>query len=120
MKIHLRHVLTSAIGSLAVALSFSASAQIPSELVGKSIKIIVPQAAGGASDAISRMMAAELSQRWSTTIVVENRPGAGGNIGSEAVAKSPGDGTTWLMSYSGTHAINHPYTKKCHLTWSKT
>jgi len=112
MKVNFRHVLKTAVGSVAVALSFSAAAQIPSELVGKSIKIIVPQAAGGASDAISRMMAAELSQRWNTTIVVENRPGAGGNIGSEAVAKSPGDGTTWLMSYSGTHAINPSLYKK--------
>ena len=112
MKVNFRHVLKTAAGAVAVALSFSAAAQIPSELVGKSIKIIVPQAAGGASDAISRMMAAELSQRWNTTIVVENRPGAGGNIGSEAVAKSPGDGTTWLMSYSGTHAINPSLYKK--------
>ena len=112
MKVNFRHVLKTAVGVVAVACSFSAAAQIPSELVGKSIKIIVPQAAGGASDAISRMMAAELSQRWNTTIVVENRPGAGGNIGSEAVAKSPGDGTTWLMSYSGTHAINPSLYKK--------
>lgn len=104
--------MTVALGLLAASLSFNASAQIPSELVGKSIKIVVPQAAGGASDAISRMMAAELSQRWGTTIVVENRPGAGGNIGSEVVAKSPGDGTTWLMSYSGTHAINPSLYKK--------
>ena len=100
------------IGMMAAALSFSSVAEIPAELVGKSIKIIVPQAAGGASDAISRMMAAELSQRWNTSIVVENRPGAGGNIGSEMVAKSPGDGTTWLMSYSGTHAINPSLYKK--------
>lgn len=104
--------MTVALGLVAASLSFNASAQIPSELVGKSIKIVVPQAAGGASDAISRMMAAELSQRWGTTIVVENRPGAGGNIGSEVVAKSPGDGTTWLMSYSGTHAINPSLYKK--------
>lgn len=112
MKKNIRHAATSIFGILAISLSLSATAQIPSELVGKSIKIIVPQAAGGASDAISRLMAAELSQRWSTTIVVENRPGAGGNIGSEVVAKSPGDGATWLMSYSGTHAINPSLYKK--------
>jgi tripartite-type tricarboxylate transporter receptor subunit TctC len=109
MKITLRNIATTlaaVFGLVSAPLSFNALAQIPSELAGKSIKIIVPQAAGGASDAISRLMAAELSQRWNTTIVVENRPGAGGNIGSEAVAKSPSDGTTWLRSYSGTHAIN--------------
>lgn len=112
MKLKFRNFAAPLIGMMAAALSFSSVAEIPAELVGKSIKIIVPQAAGGASDAISRMMAAELSQRWNTSIVVENRPGAGGNIGSEMVAKSPGDGTTWLMSYSGTHAINPSLYKK--------
>ena len=112
MKLNFRYFAMPVIGLISAALSFSAIADIPVELVGKPIKIIVPQAAGGASDAISRMMAAELSQRWNTSIVVENRPGAGGNIGSEAVAKSPGDGTTWLMSYSGTHAINPSLYKK--------
>lgn len=112
MKLNFRYFAMPVIGLISAALSFSAIADIPAELVGKPIKIIVPQAAGGASDAISRMMAAELSQRWNTSIVVENRPGAGGNIGSEAVAKSPGDGTTWLMSYSGTHAINPSLYKK--------
>jgi tripartite-type tricarboxylate transporter receptor subunit TctC len=51
-------------------------------------------------------MAQELTKRWGIPVVVENRPGAGGNIGSDAVAKSTPDGTTWLMSYSGTHSIN--------------
>jgi tripartite-type tricarboxylate transporter receptor subunit TctC len=89
--------------------SFSASiaiAQVPPALAGKSVKIIVPQTAAGASDSISRLMAAELTKRWGISVIVENRPGAGGNIGSDAVAKSAPDGTTWLMSYSGTHAIN--------------
>lgn len=112
MKKNLRQLTAAIFGTVAMSISLNAMAQIPSELVGKSIKIIVPQAAGGASDAISRLMAAELSQRWNTTIVVENRPGAGGNIGSEVVAKSPGDGTSWLMSYSGTHAINPTLYKK--------
>ena len=106
MKLNFRHLSASIFGVVLTALSLPVFAQIPAELVGKSIKIIVPQAPGGASDAIARLMANELSQRWSTTIVVENRPGAGGNIGSEAVAKSAPDGATWLMSYSGTHAIN--------------
>ena len=84
----------------------AAYAQVPQSLAGKQIKIIVPQTAGGASDAIARIMAQELSKRWGIALVVENRPGAGGNIGSDTVAKSAPDGTTWLMSYSGTHAIN--------------
>lgn len=100
-------VLASAISLIAtVGLTTGAQAQVPAELSGKSIKIIVPQTAGGASDALARIMAAELSKRWGSNIVVENRPGAGGNIGSDQVAKSSPDGTTWLMSYSGTHSIN--------------
>lgn len=119
MKINLRQFWSATIGATALSLSLSATAQIPPELTGKSIKIIVPQTAGGASDAIARLMASELSQRWNTTIVVENRPGAGGNIGSEVVAKSPGDGTTWLMSYSGTHAINPSLYKKMSFDMAK-
>ena len=95
----------------AIAVSLMASApivfaQAPQALAGKPIKIIVPQTAGGASDAIARIMGQEVSKRWGNSVVVENRPGAGGVIGSDAVAKSSPDGTTWLMSYSGTHSIN--------------
>jgi len=86
--------------------SATALAETPKALTDKQIKIIVPQTAAGASDAIARIMAQELSKRWGIPVVVENRPGAGGNIGSDVVAKSVPDGTTWLMSYSGTHAIN--------------
>jgi tripartite-type tricarboxylate transporter receptor subunit TctC len=89
-----------------MCLTGPATAQVPQVLTGKQIRIIVPQTAGGASDAIARIMGVEFSKRWGIPVVVENRPGAGGNIGSDNVAKSVPDGTTWLMSYSGTHAIN--------------
>jgi len=119
MNINIRQIAVTVLSTVAMTLPATVSAQIPAELVGKSIKIVVPQAAGGASDAIARLMAAELSQRWGNSIVVENRPGAGGNIGSEAVAKSPGDGATWLMSYSGTHAINPSLYKKMSFDMAK-
>lgn len=99
----LSRLLIGAVASLSASVAF---AQVPPALAGKTVKIIVPQTAAGASDSISRLMAAELSKRWGISVIVENRPGAGGNIGSDAVAKSAPDGTTWLMSYSGTHAIN--------------
>ena len=98
------HYLLAILAS--VCLLKTANAQLPQALAGKQIKIIVPQTAGGASDAIARIMGQEFSKRWGVPVVVENRPGAGGNIGSDNVAKSTPDGTTWLMSYSGTHAIN--------------
>ena len=78
----------------------------------KPVKIIVPQTPGGASDALARIVGQKLSERWGQPVVVENRPGAGGNIGMEAVAKSPADGYTLLMSYVGTHAINGALYKK--------
>jgi len=83
-----------------------AHAEVPKALTGKQVKIVVPQTAAGASDSLARVMAQELTKRWGIPVIVENRPGAGGNIGSDIVAKSTPDGTTWLMSYSGTHSIN--------------
>ena len=72
----------------------------------KPVRIIVPQTPGGASDALARIVGQKLSEKWGQPVVVENRPGAGGNIGMDAVAKSTGDGHTLLMSYVGSHAIN--------------
>ena len=97
-----RQILTS---TPAIALAGPSFAQAPS-FPSRPVKIIVPQTTGGASDGLSRIIAQELSVRWNQRVVVENRAGAGGTIGTDAVAKSPADGYTWLMSYSGTHAIN--------------
>jgi len=62
------------------------------------IRIINPFPAGGASDSIARLLQPGLQQRLGTTIVVENRPGASASIGAAVVAKSPPDGTTWLLT----------------------
>jgi tripartite-type tricarboxylate transporter receptor subunit TctC len=72
----------------------------------KQVRIIVPQAPGGASDALSRIIAAKLGEKWGQQVVVENRAGAGGNIGTAEAAKAPADGHTLLLGYIGTHAIN--------------
>lgn len=78
----------------------------------KAVFIIVPQTPGGASDIIARTIGAKLSERWGKPVVVENKPGAGGNIGTDFVAKAPADGYTLLMSYVGTQAINGAIYKK--------
>ncbi len=88
---------------LGVVLSTPAQAQ---GFPVRPVRIVVPQAPGGASDALARIVAARLSTRWGQQVVVENKAGAGGNIGMEEVARSAGDGHTLLMSYVGTHAIN--------------
>lgn len=82
------------------------------EFPARPVKILVPQTTGGASDALARIMAQKLSEKWGQPVVVENKPGAGGNLGMEAVANSPADGYTLLMSYVGTHAINGALYKK--------
>ena len=72
----------------------------------KPVKIIVPFSPGGTTDILGRLMATELSKAFNQPFVVENRTGAGGNIGADAVAKSPADGYTLLLGTVGTHAIN--------------
>src|SRR6476661_7983263 len=78
----------------------------------KPVRLIVPQTPGGASDALARIVAQKLSEKWGQAVVVDNRAGAGGNIGMDMVAKAPPDGYTLLMSYVGSHAINPSIYKK--------
>jgi tripartite-type tricarboxylate transporter receptor subunit TctC len=78
----------------------------------RAVKIVVPQTPGGASDALARIISQKLSERWGQPVVVENRAGAGGNVGTELVATSAPDGYTLLMSYVGTQAINGALYKK--------
>jgi tripartite-type tricarboxylate transporter receptor subunit TctC len=73
------------------------------------VRIIVPFAAGGTADVLGRIMAERLMQRWGQQVVVENRPGAGGNIGAEQVARAPGDGYTLLVGTIGIHAASAIY-----------
>ncbi|MDO9197959.1 tripartite tricarboxylate transporter substrate binding protein [Rhodoferax sp.] len=95
-----------------VALTIAASGAFAQDFPSRPVKILVPQTPGGASDALARIIAQKLSDKWGQPVVVENRPGAGGNVGMEVVANSPADGHTLLMSYVGTHAINGALYKK--------
>ena len=70
------------------------------------MRIVVPFAPGGTTDILARVIAPELSKAFGQSFVVDNKGGAGGNIGAEIVAKSPGDGYTLLMGTVGTHGIN--------------
>jgi len=71
----------------------------------KPVRIVVPFAPGGSTDVVARMVGQKLSAMWGQTVVIENRAGAGGNVGADVVAKSPGDGYTLLMA-SGSITIN--------------
>lgn len=70
------------------------------------IVMIVPQAPGGTNDIVGRLVSQKLAEVLGASVVVENRPGAGGNIGTQAVAKAPRDGHTLLMTISSSQAIN--------------
>ncbi|TMG80813.1 MAG: tripartite tricarboxylate transporter substrate binding protein [Betaproteobacteria bacterium] len=72
----------------------------------KPFKIVVPFPAGGIADLYARLIGARLSDRWAQPVLVENRTGAGGNIGADAVAKSAPDGYSLVMGSFGTHAVN--------------
>ena len=71
----------------------------------KPIRLVVPFPAGGATDIFARTLSQKLAEKIGATVVVENKPGAGGTLGSDLVAKSPPDGYTLLLATSSTHSI---------------
>jgi tripartite-type tricarboxylate transporter receptor subunit TctC len=95
-------------GGLALApLATSLSALGQGSTLPKTMILLVPQAAGGSNDVMARAVAARLPPLIGSNVVVENRPGAGGNIGSAWVAKSaPKDGSVWLVTVNSAQAVN--------------
>lgn len=72
----------------------------------RQVTIVVPFGPGGPTDLTARLVAEKLSARWGQPVVVDNKPGAGGNVGSALVAKAPPDGYTLVLGVTGSHAIN--------------
>ena len=104
MKI-IKIVLSSATAAGFALLSAGAVAQGAAAYPSKTVKIVVPFSAGGGTDLMARNIAQKLNESWKQPVVVENKTGAGGIIGADAVAKAPGDGYTYLMGTTTT-AIN--------------
>ncbi len=96
---------TALLGALA-ALAFYSGSAAADTWPAKPVRIVVPFAPGGTTDILARAIAPELSRAFGQQFIVDNRAGAGGNVGAEIVAKSPGDGYTLLMGTVGTHGIN--------------
>jgi tripartite-type tricarboxylate transporter receptor subunit TctC len=94
VRLVLLPVLLAAMFPIALAFSFAAHAQYPN----RPIKLVVPFTPGTGIDILARVFAQKLQERTKNPVVVENRPGASGNIGTEAVAKAPADGYTLLMT----------------------
>ncbi|HYW62668.1 MAG TPA: tripartite tricarboxylate transporter substrate binding protein [Bradyrhizobium sp.] len=84
-----------------LALSFAAVSPSAAEYPDRTIKIIVPFAAGGGTDVLARIIAQNLNSKWGQPVVVENQPGASGAIGTRAVMKAQPDGYTLLMASTG-------------------
>src|SRR3954447_447762 len=96
-------VATVVVVGLAAASSVQAQSQdYPSKLV----RIVVPQTAGGGTDTFARAIGQKLSERWGQSVVIENKAGAGGVVGTDFVAKAAPDGYTLLVTYEGSQAIH--------------
>jgi tripartite-type tricarboxylate transporter receptor subunit TctC len=89
----------------AAAAPIAARAQRSDAQGANTMKIVVPYPPGGSTDVIARLVQPALQQRLGATIVIENRPGASGSVGTAAVVKSPPDGNTWLIVFDN-HAAN--------------
>ncbi len=97
------HTCTSLIA--AAALSLTATASLAQTWPSQPLKIIAPFPPGGTIDQISRMLQPHLQQALGQSIIIENRSGASGSIGTAVVAKSPPDGNTWVFVFD-THGVN--------------
>ena len=100
--------LLSALGACALAAGMAATsaASAAEAYPSKPIRFVVPAAAGGPTEIVTRLLAERMTQSMGVSVIVEAKPGAGGNIGADAVAKSAPDGYTILMGTIGTNAIN--------------
>ncbi|MGE8635531.1 MAG: Bug family tripartite tricarboxylate transporter substrate binding protein, partial [Achromobacter piechaudii] len=95
-------VLAGAAGLVAAP----AFAQDAGNFPTRPVTIVVPFPAGGATDITARLVAEGLSKKWGQAVVIENKPGAGGNVGSEYVARAAPDGYTLVLGVTGSHGIN--------------
>jgi len=98
--------------TLAIAALVGTGAQAEDKYPSRPVRMVVSFAAGGPTDTVARIMGARMGELLGQQFVVENKAGAGGNIGADQVAKSPPDGYTLLMATVSTHAINPGLYKK--------
>jgi tripartite-type tricarboxylate transporter receptor subunit TctC len=97
-----RCLVATAFVAAFAAISSAHAQDYPSRLV----HLVVPQAAGGGTDTFARAIGQKLSERWGQPVMIENKAGAGGVVGTDSVAKAPADGYTLLVTYEGSQAIN--------------
>ena len=93
-------------GLVAAILAWVALPLAAQHYPAKPVHVIVPFPPSGAADLLTRALGKKLSESWGQAVVADNRPGAGGNIGAEAAAKSAPDGYTLFMAAVTTHAVS--------------
>jgi tripartite-type tricarboxylate transporter receptor subunit TctC len=93
------------LGALAAPLAAPGRADAQGAWPAGTIRIVVPYPPAGSTDVIARLVQNDLQQRLGATVIIENRPGASGSVGTAAVAKSPPDGNSWLIVFDN-HAAN--------------
>ena len=91
---------------LALATAVWGTAFAQDKYPSRPITLIVPQAAGGANDAIARVLAHKLAEQFGQGVIIENRPGAGGNVGTAVAARAKNDGYTLMLTVNSAHVIN--------------
>ncbi|MBI3067782.1 MAG: tripartite tricarboxylate transporter substrate binding protein [Betaproteobacteria bacterium] len=92
--------------AFSIALAGIACAAAAQQYPGKALRIIVPFAAGGTTDILARIVGERLSEQWGQPVIVDNRPGAAGNIAAELAARSAPDGHTLFLGSMGTQSMN--------------
>ena len=102
----IKNTVISLAAMAAMVLGATAQAQTAANFPAKPIKIVVPFPAGGTSDVLARIFGQKMSENWGQPVVVENRPGASGNLGADQVAKAAPDGYTLVLMDVGNLVIS--------------
>ena len=97
----IRTITIAILAAFALAAPFAQAQPYPN----KPVKIVAPFAPGGGTDFIARLIAQKLTEKLGTQVIVENKPGAGGNLGAELAVRSPADGYTLLL-VAGSYTVN--------------
>jgi tripartite-type tricarboxylate transporter receptor subunit TctC len=99
------HCIAAAAAAIVLLAPLMTTAQAPERFPTRPVRNVEPFGPGGTSDVVTRIVSPVLTEIWGQQLVIDNRPGAGGNIGSELVARAPADGYTLVMATVATHGI---------------